>query len=326
MIFLNRKRHYSRWLCLILCIAAFALTVAPAIPAQADAAPAKQSDSMAAIHPVSKIRCAPSPGTVIIGCLEDGTVLEVQADCGSYYQIDCYEMSGYIRKEQVWVDENGIYRVQCRADSSETAYMTAGSPAHALETTGQLRDLGLQHYGIRYVIGGTNPRSGFDCSGFTQYIMGKLGYSLKRTVATQLQGGIIISKEDLQCGDLVFFKHTTSTNSLYSHVGMYIGNNQIVHASSSRGITVDSLDNAYYAEHYLCSRRVVLSDLSCISTMPTVGATQNINSSIWREHSQTVPSGDAFFAAEKSFFPLYKMENTCYNSLAVKQMRRWLNG
>ena len=326
MIFLNSKRHPGRLLCLALCLAALILTVSPAIPAKAEASAAEPTADAPTVRPVSKVRSAPYPGTAIIGCLDNDTVLQILADCGNYYQIDCHEMSGYIRKEQVAVDEDGIYRVQCKADCSETTYMNANSPALALETTTQLRELALLHYGIRYTVGGTTPRSGFDCSGFTQYIFGKMGYSLKRTVAQQLQSGMIIAKEELQCGDLVFFKYTTNTSSLYSHVGIYIGNNQIVHASSSRGITVDSLDTPYYAEHYLCSRRVILSDLSSISTVPTVGATQNINSSIWREHSQTDVSGNAFFTAEKPNFPLYKMKNTCYNSLAVKQTRRWLNG
>lgn len=306
MIFLNSKRRHSQLLCLILCVAALTLAVAPAIPAQADASPAEQSSQTATVRTVSKIRSAPQFGTTIIGCLENGTVLQILADCGSYYQIDCYEMSGYIRKEQVTVDENGIYSVQCRADCSETTYMTANTPTQSLEITGHLREFSLQHQGIRYVIGGTSPRSGFDCSGFTQYVMKHMGYTLKRTVAAQLQSGIIIPKEDLQCGDLVFFKYTTRTNELYSHVGMYIGNNQIIHASSTRGITVDSLDNIYYAEHYLCSRRVVLSDLTCISTVPTIGATQNINSSIWREHSQTEVSGNVFLRQKKRFFPFTK--------------------
>ena len=326
MIFLNSKRYHCRLLCLALCLVALILTMFPAIPAKAEASAADQTAEASAVCPVSKVRSAPYPGTAIIGCLDNGTVLQILADCGSYYQIDCHEMCGYIRKEQVAVDENGIYSVQCREDSSETTYMNINSPALALETTSQLRELALLHYGIRYTVGGTTPKRGFDCSGFTQYIFSKMGYSLKRTVAQQLQSGIIIAKEELQCGDLVFFKYTTNTSSLYSHVGMYIGNNQIVHASSSRGITVDSLDTPYYAAHYLCSRRVILSDLTCISTVPTIGATQNINSSIWREHSQTDVSGNSFFATEKLNFPLYKLENTCYNGLAVKQMRRWLNG
>lgn len=274
-------------MCLALC---FITTLLSASPAAALSSPAPETAAEAAqgalIHPVSKVRAAPQPGTVIIGCLENGTTVTILGDYGSYYQIDCYEMVGYIRKEQITGDDSGNFVVCCQPTSTETTYMNAHAPAQALELAGQLRDQAISHYGIPYVKGGTGPR-GFDCSGLTQYIFGKVDYSLKRTVAQQLQSGVIIPKEDLQCGDLVFFKYTTAAGSLYSHMGIYIGNGQIIHASSTRGVTVDSLATPYYTAHYLCARRVILSDLGCISTTATLGATQSINSAYWRENSQT---------------------------------------
>lgn len=287
MIVLKRNCLWNRVVCLALCFITVLLTASPAAALSAPADDVSEEPTQSAyIHPVSKVRAAPQPNTVIIGCLENGTPVTIMGDYGSYYQIDCHEMLGYIRKEQISVDDSGSYVVACNPSSTETTYMNAHTPAQALELAGQIRNLAIMHYGIPYVRGGTSPR-GFDCSGLTQYVFGKVDYTLKRTVAQQLQSGVIIPKEDLQCGDLVFFKYTTAAGSLYSHVGIYIGNGQIIHASSTRGVTVDNLGTPYYTEHYLCARRVILSDLTHISTTATVGATQTINSAYWRENSQT---------------------------------------
>ncbi len=279
---------------------------------------------IASVRAVTKVRTIPAPDAIIIGCLEDGAVLTVLGDAGAYYQIDCFDMTGYIYKEQVTLDETGTYRVRCNPDCSETTYFTNNTATQALNLTGQLRNTALTHIGVPYVGGGSSPR-GFDCSGLTQHVFASAGYSLQRAVFQQLQSGIIIPKEDLQCGDLVFFKYTTSVGSLYSHVGIYIGNNQVLHASSTRGVTINNLSEPYYVDHYLCARRVVLSDISGVNTIPSVGGVLNFNSSYWRENSRTESSGN-FCILKNAIFPLYKTQKDCYNSLAMKQMRRWLNG
>ena len=256
------------------------------------------------IRAVTKVRTIPASDAIIIGCLEEGATLTVLGDAGAYYQIDCFDMIGYIRKEQVALDEIGTYRVRCNPDCSETTYLANHTATQALCLTSQLRNTAMTYIGVPYVGGGTGPR-GFDCSGFTQYVFASADYSLLRTVAQQLQSGIIIPKEELQCGDLVFFKYTTSTGSLYSHVGIYIGNNQVLHASSSRGVTINDLSEPYYVDHYLCARRVVLSDISGVNTIPSVIGAQNFNSSYWRENSRTEAPGNSYIL-KNPIFPLYK--------------------
>jgi len=269
---------------------------------------------IAPVRAATKVRIIPARDAIIIGCLEDGATLTVSGDAGAYYQIDCFDMTGYIIKEQVALDEDGTYRVRCSPDCSETTYLANHTATQALSITSALRNTALAYQGVPYVAGGASPR-GFDCSGFTQYIFASAGYCLQRAVFQQPQSGIIIPKEELQCGDLVFFKYTTSVGSLYSHVGIYIGNNQVLHASSTRGVTINDLNEPYYQEHYLCSRRVVLSDLSGINTIPSVNAAQNFNSSYWRENSRTEPSGNSYFPLQNfTKCPLYKWEKTCYNS------------
>jgi cell wall-associated NlpC family hydrolase len=97
-------------------------------------------------------------------------------------------------------------------------------------------------------------RGAFDCSGFTKYLFDHEGTSLPRTAAEQYQRGMVVTKEGLQPGDLVFFKNTYKRG--ISHVGIYIGDGQFIHASSPRtGVRVDSLSKAYYVNHYAGARR-----------------------------------------------------------------------
>jgi cell wall-associated NlpC family hydrolase len=104
--------------------------------------------------------------------------------------------------------------------------------------------------GVPYVFGGTS-RSGFDCSGYTQYVFKGSGISLPRTAAEQFNVGSSVKQAQLQSGDLVFF---TTYASGASHVGIYIGGGSFVHASNS-GVRTSSLSDSYYAPRYLGARR-----------------------------------------------------------------------
>ncbi|TGE37069.1 peptidoglycan endopeptidase [Desulfosporosinus fructosivorans] len=104
--------------------------------------------------------------------------------------------------------------------------------------------------GVPYVYGGTS-RSGFDCSGYTQYVYKGSGISLPRTSSSQYKVGSSVKKAQLQEGDLVFF---ATNNSGPSHVGIYIGGESFIHASNS-GVRTSSLSEGYYADRYLGARR-----------------------------------------------------------------------
>lgn len=105
--------------------------------------------------------------------------------------------------------------------------------------------------GVPYLFGGSS-RSGFDCSGYTQYVFKGAGISLPRTAAGQFGVGTSVSRNALQPGDLVFF---TTYASGASHVGIYIGGGSFLHASST-GVRATSLNDSYYASRYLGARRV----------------------------------------------------------------------
>ncbi|HEY6102741.1 MAG TPA: LysM peptidoglycan-binding domain-containing protein [bacterium] len=109
-----------------------------------------------------------------------------------------------------------------------------------------------RYVGVRYRWGGMSPR-GFDCSGFIGYVMRAVGVSVPRTTDAMWATGRVVTREQLKVGDVVFF---TTTRPGPSHAGIYIGNNQFIHASSGFGrVTVTSLDYRYYRPRYLGARR-----------------------------------------------------------------------
>jgi cell wall-associated NlpC family hydrolase len=109
-----------------------------------------------------------------------------------------------------------------------------------------------KYMGTPYVWGGVTP-DGFDCSGFTQYVMKENGIDIPRTADDQFATGTPVSRADLQVGDLIFF---TTYKPGASHVGFYLGNNRFLHASSvAKEVTIGSLDVPYYQAHYIGARR-----------------------------------------------------------------------
>jgi cell wall-associated NlpC family hydrolase len=108
--------------------------------------------------------------------------------------------------------------------------------------------------GTQYKFGGNNPETGFDCSGFVRYVYKQAAnITLARTASAMSKQGESIQKNALQAGDLVFFNTTNYPNS---HVGIYLGDNQIIHAPrTGRSVSIESIQSGYWAERYNGAKR-----------------------------------------------------------------------
>ena len=118
----------------------------------------------------------------------------------------------------------------------------------------QVVEYAKQFLGRPYVWGGNGPNS-FDCSGFTKYVYAHFGYTLNRTASAQLSNGVSVSRSELQPGDLVFF-YNGRVSTPVSHVGIYMGDGQFIHASTtSYRVQYDSI-YGYYAPYIVGAKRI----------------------------------------------------------------------
>ncbi|WCH49873.1 C40 family peptidase [Lysinibacillus sp. OF-1] len=121
-------------------------------------------------------------------------------------------------------------------------------------TIADITNTAKAYIGVPYQYGGTNIKTGVDCSAFTQIVFSKLGISLERTSKAQYQQGTSIAKDQLKTGDLVFFN---TSGSGISHVGIYIGDNSFISATTSSGVKIDNINDPYYwGSRYVGAKRV----------------------------------------------------------------------
>jgi peptidoglycan DL-endopeptidase LytE len=139
----------------------------------------------------------------------------------------------------------------------------AGTAANAGASAARVLATARQYVGTRYRYGGESPRSGFDCSGFVQYVYGRHGIELPRTSKLQAAAGssLPLAVESLQPGDLLLF---ASTGAQINHVAIYLGDNRIVHSSAGAGgVVYDDLSTPrgkWYLKRHVASRRVLPLD------------------------------------------------------------------
>jgi cell wall-associated NlpC family hydrolase len=132
---------------------------------------------------------------------------------------------------------------------------TIGSaPTAAYEPRAMLVAMAMKLRDIRYRRGGRAPSTGFDCSGFVQYVFAQaLGIDLPDNSISQSEAGVRVARAELKTGDLVFF-HTRGKG--VSHVGIYLDNGRFIHSpSTGKRVRVDELSDQYWARRYVGARR-----------------------------------------------------------------------
>ena len=208
---------------------------------------------------LANLRSGPSTSTGVVAKASSGDKVYIFGfNCG-WYKVKYDGVVGYIRSDLVTLTEVPY----ANHGTSKTYGGGGGSSSSSSSSSGSSASLGEQlaatakkYVGCAYVFGGTSP-SGFDCSGFAQYIYGLYGVSINRTADMQLYNGYSVSYSDLAPGDLVFFANTYTTDAAASHVGIYIGGGQFVHAAnSSSGVKTSYLSEDYYSSRYVGARRI----------------------------------------------------------------------
>ena len=203
--------------------------VTPSEPAPS--APAEDTKTYGFVN-ASTLNVRKGPGTdqAKVTSLSAGAQVEILEVLDGWYRIE----KGYVSADYVTLLDPGMTAKQAEI----VAY------AH-------------KFLGCRYVLGGSGP-SVFDCSGLTQYVYKQFGYTIRRTATQQLDNGVEVSKENLLPGDLVFFNSSGSSKARATHVGIYIGGGEFLHASSSKvGVIISSLNTPYYTRVYTTARRIL---------------------------------------------------------------------
>lgn len=232
------------------------------------------------------VRSAPDTDSITAGAIYGNVVVSIDGVDSDWYKIEFNGLVGYVRSdlidptalepkpepiiEEVRTNTNTIMNTpketdtestkdtqtvinETRPDVTPVEEPSVEPEAPAPSYNSDIVSIAQQYIGVPYVWGGTSP-SGFDCSGFTQYVFKQCGYSISRIADAQYSDGSYVSYDNLTAGDLVFFINTYSTNGI-SHVGIYIGDGQFIHAANG-GVKISNLSESYYSSRYYSACRI----------------------------------------------------------------------
>ena len=190
------------------------------------------------------VRSGPGTNYERIDVLYNRTVVTINGVDNGWFKISYNDTVGYVSSD---------YMVTCKDSAGsrgDGTIVTSSSPLGA-----QVAEYAKQFLGVPYVWGGNGPNS-FDCSGFTKYVYAHFGYTLNRTASAQLSNGVSVSRSELQPGDLIFFDNGKVSTPV-SHVGIYVGDGQFIHASTNDyQVRYGDLNNSYYSRTYVYARRI----------------------------------------------------------------------
>ena len=183
-----------------------------------------------------RLRSGAGTNYSILGTYNNGTPLTITGTSGNWTAVTINGVKGYV---------NSTYVTTTKSDGGSKP---SGSIGETIVATAK------QYMGAPYVYGGMSP-SGFDCSGFVNYVYKLCGYSMSRVASSIYNNnGTYVEKANLQLGDLVFF---ASNSSSIGHVGIYIGNGQFIHSSSGAGcVVISDLSSSYYLKNYVGAKRI----------------------------------------------------------------------
>ena len=243
----------------------------------------------------ANIRKEASTSSEIVDTLSRNTEVTITGEEGDFYKIKYQDITGYVSKSLISdtklaevTSRSSTTRTSTVAskttqnnsaktsnDTKNPNTTTSASTSNKNNTTtntsksattvtsnaasssagSKIVETAKKYIGYKYVYGGSNPSTGFDCSGFAQYVLSACGYSVGRTCQAQMNYGTAVSRANLAPGDLIFF--CNGSGGSIGHVAIYMGGGQIVHSANSRtGVTTDSINSGYYNRYYYTARRI----------------------------------------------------------------------
>ena len=197
---------------------------------------------------VLNVRSGAGTSYSVVTTVRYGSKLPIISYTNGWYNVKVGNTSGYISGEYVTItDEN---------QSSNP--IVKETPLIQSSYTGEDVVAKAEEYlGVPYLWGGFTP-VGFDCSGLIQYVYKQLGITLERTTYYQVHQGIIVDRNDLKPGDLIFFTTNDNDPNDISHVGIYKGNDLFIQAPQPGDyVRVSNLNSAYYSNRYYVAKRII---------------------------------------------------------------------
>ena len=202
------------------------------------------------------VRKGPSTSYSVISTLAKGTKVTVKSTSNGWSKITSGSITGYVNSSYL------TSKKPSTATSSSTSSNSSSSNTNSSTSTSNSASKVISYakklLGKPYVWGAQGP-NGFDCSGFTYYVFkNSAGITLPRTSSAQSKYGKAVSKSNLKPGDLIFFDTVGPNNGAVTHVGLYIGGGQFIHAASGQGrVVINNLNSSYYVKAYVNARRVL---------------------------------------------------------------------
>jgi cell wall-associated NlpC family hydrolase len=181
----------------------------------------------------------------VIDCLKKDVKVYIKSQCDDWYKVNTSDkVIGWVNKGLI---EISTLRTLIPTEKPKER------PKEVIPLGKQITDYAKKFLGVKYVWGGSSP-SGFDCSGYVKYVYSKFGIYLERVAADQARQGTKVKIANLKYGDLVFFD-TNGGHSYINHVGIYIGDGELIEASTtSRKIKINEMAG-YYNRNFMTARR-----------------------------------------------------------------------
>ncbi len=222
------------------------------------------------------VRAKATTSSEVITTLLRNTEVIITAEEDGFYKIKYNDIEGYIskslisdkpvqdvtnrsseeRKPETIKPDEDIQKEEIKKEETDKNTEIKDNTTNNLSSSSDVVSFAQKYLGYDYTYGGETPTEGFDCSGFVYYVYNSFGYSMGRTCSAQSKMGTAVSRNELQPGDLIFFNN--GSNGSIGHVGIYIGEGQIIHsANKDSGVKKDTINSGYYNKYYYSARRIV---------------------------------------------------------------------